>query len=151
MITNTDDSNKRTVLKVKPPILLCWPMTSEADVCGTSVRGWTLPQTFHCILLLCDRWQQRDGLTKWHLTWECIWKELSVNFSTQRKMALIVIHQCLLNIYGDETVDKSTVRWWVVYFSSSDSDVKYEPHSGQLCASVRLWHDEHLDQLIHTN
>ena len=29
----------------------------------------------------------------------------------------IDIHQCLLIIYGDQTVDVSTVRRWVVYFS----------------------------------
>ncbi|MFV1073149.1 hypothetical protein, partial [Klebsiella pneumoniae] len=32
------------------------------------------------------------------------------------------INSCLLNIYGDQTVDVSTVRWWVVHFSSGDSD-----------------------------
>jgi len=28
----------------------------------------------------------------------------------------------LLNVYGDQTVDVSTVRWWVVHFSSGDSE-----------------------------
>ena len=28
---------------------------------------------------------------------------------------------CLLNVYGDQTVDVSTVRQWVVHFSSGDS------------------------------
>ena len=32
------------------------------------------------------------------------------------------IHQHLANVYGDQPVDVSTVRWWVVLFSSSNSD-----------------------------
>ena len=39
-------------------------------------------------------------------------------------MAPIDSHRWLLNIYGDQTVDVSTVRWWVVHFISDDSDVK---------------------------
>ena len=27
-----------------------------------------------------------------------------------------------LNVYGDETADVSTVRWWVVHFNSGDND-----------------------------
>jgi len=41
-------------------------------------------------------------------------------------MALTNIHQCLLNIYGDKTVDGITVRQWVVHFSTGDGDVKDE-------------------------
>jgi len=43
---------------------------------------------------------------------ECLPKE---------KLAPIVIHQHFLNIYGDQTADVSTARWWLVDFSSSDS------------------------------
>ena len=39
-------------------------------------------------------------------------------------MALTDILQCFLNVYGDETVDVSIVRWWVVHFSKGDSKVK---------------------------
>jgi len=35
-----------------------------------------------------------------------------------RKMATSGIHQHLLNTYGDQTVDVSTVGWWVVGSSS---------------------------------
>ena len=35
-------------------------------------------------------------------------------------MAAIDIHQCLLNVSGDQTVDVNTVRQWVVCFSSGD-------------------------------
>jgi len=42
--------------------------------------------------------------------------------SMQKKMAPTGIHQHLLNIYGDQTVDVCIVRWWMVSFSSCDSD-----------------------------
>jgi len=36
-------------------------------------------------------------------------------------MVPIDIHQRLLNIQGDCTVDMSPVRWWVLHFSNGDS------------------------------
>ena len=40
----------------------------------------------------------------------------------EEKMTPFDIHQCLLNICADQTVDVSTVRWWVVHFSSDNSN-----------------------------
>jgi hypothetical protein len=51
--------------------------------------------------------------------------------------ALTDIHQCLLNVSGDQTVDVSTVRWWVVYFSSGDSNLRDRPCSRWPCTAVR--------------
>jgi len=51
-------------------------------------------------------------------------------------MALIDIHQHLLNIYGDQTMDMRTVRQWVVHFSSTDSDIKDKPGSRQSHTAV---------------
>lgn len=34
LITSTNYT--RSALKVMPPVLLCWPTMSEADVCGSS-------------------------------------------------------------------------------------------------------------------
>jgi len=48
-------------------------------------------------------------------------------------------------------VDVSTVRQWVVHFSSGDSDVKDKPHSGQPCRAVAPQNEECVNQLIHTN
>ena len=45
----------------------------------------------------------------------------AVEFLHAEKMASIDIHQCFPNIYGDQTVDVSTVRRWVVHFSSGYS------------------------------
>ena len=33
------DTSMRAALKVMPPILLCWPVTSEADVNGMAVEA----------------------------------------------------------------------------------------------------------------
>jgi hypothetical protein len=43
----------------------------------------------------------------------------------------------LLNVYGAQTVDVSTVRRCVVSFSSGDSDVKDKPRSGRSCTAAR--------------
>ena len=43
------------------------------------------------------------------------------------KMAPTDIHQHSHNVYGDQSVDLSTVRWWVVRFSSGNSDSASPP------------------------
>jgi len=48
-------------------------------------------------------------------------------------------------------VDVSTVRWWVVHFSSGDSDVKDKPCSEWPCTAVTPQKEEVLDQLTCVN
>ena len=67
------------------------------------------------------------------------------------KIAPNDIHRRLLNVYGDQTVDVSTVRRWVACFSSGDSDVKDKPCSGHPCTTVTPRNEERLDQLIRAN
>jgi len=55
-----------------------------------------------------------------------------LNSSLQKKMALNDIHKSLLNASGEQPVDVSTMRWWVVCFRSGHSDRKDKPHSGWL-------------------
>ena len=101
--------------KVMPPILLCWPAASEANGGGNGSRGWTFLSVCHYALFLCDRWQQRSSVTKWCLIWKNVWcKGVALNSSVQKKMVSTDIHLHLPNIYGDQTVDASTMRWWVV-------------------------------------
>ena len=45
----------------------------------------------------------------------------------------------------------STVRWWVVRFSSDNSGMKDTPWSGWPCTPVTLWNEECLNQLICMN
>jgi len=85
--------------------------------------GWTIPPISHYMLLLCDRWQQRG--TVWqHGVWHGSMEETKVSKwipPGRKKMAPVDIHWCLLNISGDQTVDVSTVRRWMMHFSSGDS------------------------------
>jgi len=49
-------------------------------------RDWTLPQIFHSMLLLYDRWQQRGCLMEWFLTWKRREsKGVLLNFSSRWK------------------------------------------------------------------
>ena len=84
--------------------------------------GWTFPPIFCYVLLLCDRWQQiavwqMASDVKVRMKQRCITEFLHVE-----RMAPTDIHQCLLKVFGDLTVGVSTVRWWVVHFSSDDSN-----------------------------
>ena len=95
-----------------------------------SSRGWSCMTISCCILWLCDRWQQRGSLTKWHLTCKCThW------------------HWYLLNIYGDQTVSVSTVRQRVVHFSSGDSNIK-DKCSGWPCRFLQVWHAGSCSSLV---
>jgi len=69
-------------------------MISEVDIGGMAVEVEPPPLSIPLNFVQCDRWQQRDGLTKWHLTWKHIWsKDVELNFSMQKKkMAPIDIH-----------------------------------------------------------
>jgi len=53
----------------------------------------------------------------------------------------------LLNMYGDQTGDVSTVRQWVVRYCRDKNDVKDKPRSGGPCTAVTPQND----QLIHGN
>jgi len=57
----------------------------------------------------------------------------------------------LLNIYGDPAVDVSTVKQWVVHFSSGNSNMKDKPHSRWLSTAVTPQNEERLDELICVN
>jgi hypothetical protein len=60
-------------------------------------------------------------------------------------------HRRLLNVYGDKTVDVSTVRRWVARLSSGDSDVKDKPRFVRPCTTHMPRNEERLDQLIRAN
>jgi len=56
-----------------------------------------------------------------------------IKFLHAEKIAPTDVHQHLLNIYGDQTVDVSTVRCWVMCLSGGSSDMKDKPYSRWLC------------------
>ena len=75
----------------------------------------------------------------------------AIEFLHAEKITPNDVHWHLLNVYGDRTVDVSTVGWWVVCFSSGDSNVKDKPRSGWPCTAVTPRNEERLDQLICAN
>jgi len=50
----------------------------------------------------------------------CLKQRCVTEFICVEKMTPTDIHQCLPNIDGDQTVAVSTVKQWVVHFSSGD-------------------------------
>jgi len=66
----------------------------------------------------------------------CMKQRCVIEFLHAKKIAPNDIHRRLLNVYGDQIVDVSTVRRWVARFSSGDSDVKDKPSSGRPCTAV---------------
>ena len=58
----------------------------------------------------------------------------------RKKIVLTDIYWCLLNLYGDQPVDLSTMRQWVVCFSGGDCGVKDKPCSRRPWRIFQLWH-----------
>jgi len=111
---------KRAAPKITS-ILLCWLTTPEADVGGIAVEVEPFHQhsaTFCCCVTDGNRgalWQS----DVWHTSVD----EAKVRhwITRCRKNGAHWHSPTLLNIYGDQTVDLSTVRWWVAHFSGGDS------------------------------
>ena len=74
-----------------------------------------------------------------------------IEFLHAEKIAPIDIHRRLLKVYGNQTVDVSTVRRWVIRFSRGDNHVNDKPRSGRPCTAVNPQNEERLDQLIRAN
>jgi len=131
-------SYTRAALKVTPPICLCWAMISEADADGRALEAepsWQYSFAFCCHVTNDSR---TDGsLTECCLIWKCIWnKGVSLNSPLWKNS----IHWHFLNVDGDQSVDVSTVKQWVVCFSSSDSNAKDKPHSRWPNTFLWTWH-----------
>jgi hypothetical protein len=102
-------------------------------------RGWTFPPI---VCMLCCR--AIDSST------EAVWQNGVWYGSAYEAEVCYWIPPCgkklhpltFIDVYGDQTVDVSTVRRWVVRFSSVDSDVKDKPRSGRACKAARPWHEE---------
>ena len=69
-----------SALKVIPPILLCWPTTSEVVAGDMAVD--VEPSCWYSIIFCCrvTDVSEQNSLPKWHLTWKHIWsKGVSLN------------------------------------------------------------------------
>ena len=89
-------------------------------------RSWTFPPKLHYILLLCN-WCQQCALSR----------GVALSFTMLKKIASINTYWQLLNVYGDQTVDVCTPRWWVMYFSSGIRNVKDKLCSEWPCTTYR--------------
>ena len=69
------------------------------------------------MLGLCDRWQ-RDTVRCQPIMEVQIEQGCATEFLYEEKMAPTDIHQYLLNVCRDQSVDVSTLRQWVVRFNS---------------------------------
>ena len=112
----------RPAPKVIPPILLCWPMISDTNIGGMAVEVEPSHQYF--ITFCCCETDGSRGAV-WH---NGVWhgSAYEANLSNW-------IYPCgksythwhsstLAYVYGDQTVDVSTVGQWVACFSSGDSN-----------------------------
>ena len=112
----------RAASKVMPPFLLRWAIRSEADVGGMAVEAE--PSHQHPVTRRCHVADGSRGAVWQNGIWcggayeakVCHWIPPS-----GKKVALIDIHQHLLNVSGDQTVDVSRVSQWAVCFSSGGS------------------------------
>jgi hypothetical protein len=65
-----------------------------------------------------------------------------IEFFHAEKIAPVDIHECLLNVYGEQTLDVNTVKWWVVRFSSGNSDERDRPRSRWPFTGVSVRNEE---------
>lgn len=100
-------------------------------------KGWTLPPIF-CSTLLRDGWKQKSCLRKCHLTLKCVWSRgAELNSFMWEKMAPIDILWHLLNMYGDQKVDVSTVRaGWCISAVMTVTWKSLKSCSRQPCAAI---------------
>ena len=90
------------------PVLLCWPMTSEAAVSDIQLNlPADIPLNFVTVRQMTAEGQsdKMASDTEMHMKQRCV-----IEFLHAEKIAPNDI-QCLLNVYGAQTVDVSTVRW----------------------------------------
>ena len=105
-----------------PLISLCWPTVLEVDV-GDMIAEVEPPSQYSFVFCYCatdgsrgEVWQ--NGV--WHRS---VYEANVLNWIPLcEKLVPTDIHWHLLNIYGDQTVNVRTARWWVVCFSCGDSD-----------------------------
>jgi hypothetical protein len=68
----------------------------------------------------------------------CTKQKCVIEFLTAEQIAPTDIHRCLLNVYGDDTVDVSTVRRWVVHFNGRESEEHNKPRPGHPCSAATV-------------
>jgi len=112
----------RVAPKVIPPILLCWLTSSKVNVDDVAVEIKP-PCQYSVTCFYCNTDVSRGAVWQngiWH---ESVYEAKVCHWNPPcRKIASIDIRWHLQYISGDQRVDASTVRRWVVLFSSGDRD-----------------------------
>ena len=102
--------------KAMRPILLCWLMTLEVDVGGMAVE--VAPSHQYSLIF---------NIVMWEMAAERQSDRMASDMEVCMQQRCVAhcgkngIHWHLLNIDRDQSVDVSTVRQWVVCFSSGDN------------------------------
>jgi len=96
-------------------------------------RGWTFPTIFitFCYCVTDGSRGQSEKMAS--DTEVCMQQRCGTELLHAEKVAPTDIYWCLLNIYGKQRVDESTVRQWVVCFSSGNNG---SPQLVQIFTSV---------------
>ena len=97
-------------------------MTLESDGRGMAVEvPRNIPLDFVAVQQKAA--EKQSAKMAWKSDLEVHMTKRHVNeFLHEETVELIDIHQHLLSIYGEQTADVSTVRWWMVNFGSVNSD-----------------------------
>ena len=108
---------------------------------------WTFPPIFHCILFLCDRWQQRGSLTNgiWHGN---MYEGVELNSSLWQKwhrLTFIDIYWTFMESWHSETLGGIFQQWWQQHERQATF------HSRQPCTAVTPWNEECFNHLIQAN
>lgn len=76
-----------------------------------------------------------------------------IEFLTQENVTPIEIHRRLSAVYGDDTIDKSTVRRWVRKSRESDGrlDIKDRARSGRPLSASRHENKDKINTMIRDN
>lgn len=113
-------------------ILLYGFTMSETIVAGMSVmvEHTTNMQYFLVLLYITVEYESGKMASDMKLNTKpsCV-----MEFFHTEKIAPIVFHQYLLSIYRDQTEDVCTVKWWVKWDISGDSDA---------CVTCHIWANE---------
>ena len=134
---------------IMPPVLLCWPMTSEADV-GSMAEEVGL--SHQCFVTFCCHVTASSSGAVQQIVWDgsaykakvCHW--IPPKFA--EKLTPTDIHWCLLNEYGGQTLGVRTGRQGVMSYSSGDNNPEDNPYSGQPYTTAISWNEMLLDQHI---
>jgi len=116
-------------LKASPqdmlPILWCQLMMSEVDVDGMEVEVEFSHQCSITLNFFCHTTDISRGAVWQNGAWHgsvCEAKVCHWIATCRKNLHPLILIKTYWTFYGDQTVDVSTVRWWVVCFSSDGSD-----------------------------